>query len=102
MCRRYTHCVYHNLALGRGPLKAIVHRDADDASLRCCRHGCGVEETLEHILCHCSFVAGQREGLKCVLAKDGLSFSVQTALSTFGASGACEKLIAKFLMILNE
>ena len=56
MLSRYVHCVYHNLALGLGPLRAIMFRDANDADLRQCRHGCEAEETLEHVLCDCRYV----------------------------------------------
>ena len=63
MFTRYTHCVYHNLALGRGPLRAVIFRDHDDSHLRCCRHGCDAEETAEHVLLHCPFVRGRRMDL---------------------------------------
>ena len=38
MAKRYTHTVMHRLALGRGPLRAVIHR-RHDASLQRCRYG---------------------------------------------------------------
>ena len=99
---RYAHCVYHNLALGRGPLRAIVFRDANDADLRQCRHGCAAEETLEHVLCDCRYVEDQRCCLELELRDLGLAFSLKTAFAVQEVSLACEKLIAKFLNSWNS
>ena len=68
MVSRYSHTVFHNLALGRGPLRAIIFRDAGVDALRLCRHGCVVDETLEHVCLQCPHVAGRRRAIDLALS----------------------------------
>ena len=101
MVTRYSHTVYHNAALGRGPFGAIVHRNALDDRLRKCRHGCGVDETLEHVLLESSFVDADRNCLCGSLQDCGKDLSVASALGEKKVSEDCEKLLASFLKVFN-
>ena len=52
MNTRYTHCLMHNLALGRAKLRWTVHRRSAQ-ELQMCRHGCGAVENLNHMIFEC-------------------------------------------------
>ena len=60
MLTRYTHCLMHNLALGRGPLRCVIHRKKPELQL--CRHGCGEKEDLHHVLFKCKKLNYFRKG----------------------------------------
>ena len=102
MFSRYSHTVYHNAALGRGPFRAIVHRDAEDDNLRKCRYGCCADETLEHILLECSFVEDQRRCLKKSLVACHEELTISAALGEMKVSEDCEKLFASFFRIFES
>ena len=101
MVTRYSHTVYHNAALGRGPFGAIIHRDADDDQLRKCRHGCGVDETMEHALLECRFVDAQRCCLHESLKSSGKRLTIANALGEENVAEDCEKLFASFLDVFK-
>ena len=73
MKMRYTHTVLHNLALGRGPLRAVVNRGGNCG----CRHGCDESECLEHFIFRCDKVRNERQLVKSVLEADVLEFSLE-------------------------
>ena len=100
MYRRYTHTVYHNLALGRGPIRAVIHRNNFEPNSRLCRHGCLAEETLEHVLLHCTYVAKQRSRLKSEMGRDK-DFTIQILLAEMKWAERVEHLIAAFLKLRN-
>ena len=93
---RYAHTVYHNLALGRGPIRAITQRDMTN-DLKTCRHGCGCVEDLNHLLMECKKVQSQRKAAEEVLKTKGLKLCVKTLLSCEAAREKVEKLILTFL-----
>ena len=101
MISRYSHTIYHNAALGRGPFRAIVHRDACDGQLRKCRHRCGVDETIDHVLAECCYVAGQRRCLRESLRDCGRHLSVAAALGETKVAEDCEKLLASFFGVFK-
>ena len=101
MLSRYSHTVYHNAALGRGPFRAVIHREAENAELRKCRHGCCMDETLEHVMLECSFVDGQRQCLKDALRACDKGFSIALALGEKRVSEDCEKLFASFFGVFS-
>ena len=101
MVTRYSHTVYHNAALGRGPFRAIVHRDAVDGQLRKCRDECGVDETIDHVLLECRCVTVRRNCLRGSLRECGKELSVATALGEERVADDCEKLFATFLEVFK-
>ena len=93
---RYSLTVYHNLALGRGPLRAITRRDKP-YNLKCCRHGCGCLEDLHHLLLVCKFVRNQRKAAEKVLKAKRLKLSIKNMLSVEEVREIIENLILTFL-----
>ena len=95
MYRRYTHTVYHNLALGRGPIRAVIHRNSFDAECRQCRHGCREEETVEHVILRCQHVDCIRRKIEADIGIRPLT--IEIALSRIDLTNSVEHLIAAFL-----
>ena len=69
--------------------------------LRKCRHGCGVDETLNHVLLECSYMDGRRTCLCESLHACDSELSVASALGEMKASEDCEKLLASFLDVFK-
>ena len=85
--------------MGRGPLRAVIFRDHDDSSLRCCRHGCAAEETAEHVLLHCPRVQGRRMDLARQLLSMKKNLALRPLLATPEIAEDVEKLLAEFLQL---
>ena len=96
MVTRYAHSVYHNLALGRGPIRAITKRHLSEDQKHC-RHGCGCVEDLQHLLLDCKAVRSQRKAVDKVLKKKGLDLSIANMLSIEDVREDVEKMILTFL-----
>ena len=68
--------MYHNLALDRGPLRAVIARGHDDYGVQC-RHGCEERESLQHFIYHCPKVNSQREKLEGILSNSNMEFTLK-------------------------
>ena len=62
MKSRYYHTVMHRMALGRGPLRAVIHRKHDEALQRC-RYGCNAKESAEHVVMGCNMTQNERNNI---------------------------------------
>ena len=96
MLTRYSHTVWHNLALGRGPLRAVTLRDKD-ASFQMCRHGCGQIEDNKHVLLHCTRTAELRIEAAAILTNYRLQLSVKNLLTHDATRELAEKMILVFI-----
>ena len=72
MRKRYTHTVMHRLALGRGPLRKVIHRKHHE-KLQKCRYGCDAKEDIYHVVLKCK----KTEGLRNILKKQCLNMSLE-------------------------
>ena len=64
----------HRMALGRGPLRAVIHRRGE-AKLQKCRYGCDAKEDAFHVVMNCKKTKGRREIIKKICLKKNLVFS---------------------------
>ena len=96
---RYTHTVMHNLALGRGPLRAVVNRGT--ISLCKCRYGCDAMEDVQHVILGCSKVEKQRIRLRNVLLELGLDLTLETVFNCPEARNELESLIGTFFRVFD-
>ena len=91
MTTRYYHTVMHRMALGRGPLRAVIHRKGEEAQQRC-RYGCEAKESAEHVVMGCKHTQQQRENLITQCTKINQEFNMKTVF--------CEKTLQEDLEIL--
>ena len=85
--------------MGRGPLRAIIFRDAGVDALRLCRHGCVADETLEHVCLQCPHVAGRRRAIDLALSDLGKPLSLCCMLATPEVALEMEGLMIDFLKL---
>ena len=96
MAKRYTHTVMHRLALGRGPLRAVVHRRRDE-KLQMCRFGCDKKENAFHMIMGCHKTKAKRELIKKQCQKMKEEFNVKTLFTNIAIQDDLENLIGEFL-----
>jgi hypothetical protein len=96
---RHVTTIYHNLSLGKGPLRALLHRENDADEARKCRWGCGAEENLEHFLRNCRHIDEQRARLKCKLREEGIELNEENAFSREDTSIAMFSMIKSFFKV---
>ena len=99
MASKYVLTVFQNLAVGRGPLRAVVFRDCGIASKLMCRHGCNVAEDLEHIIFQCGYVNYQRAAIQRASAMLGLTYDLRNLFTVVDLQRSVEHLIIKFFKI---
>ena len=98
MGRRYTHTVMHRMALGRGPLRAVIHRRGE-AELQRCRYGCQAKEDTYHVVMECTKTKGKREIIKNICLKEKLKFNLKTIFCKWKLQDELEALIGTFLNV---
>ena len=98
MKKRYTHTVMHRMALGRGPLRAVIHRRGE-AELQKCRYGCDAKEDAFHVVMNCAKTQGRREIIKRICTKKKLVFNMKTVFCELHLQDEVESLIATFLNV---
>ena len=98
MGRRYTHTVMHRMALGRGPLRAVIHRRRE-AKLQRCRYGCEAKEDAFHVVMSCKKTKGRRQVIKKICLKMKLEFSMKTVFNELQLQDEVESLIGVFLNV---
>ena len=98
MGRRYAHTVMHRMALGRGPLRAVIHRRGE-AKLQQCRYGCEAKEDAFHVVMSCKKTKGRREIIKKICMKKKIEFSMKTIFSELQLQDEAETLIGVFLNV---
>ena len=91
-----THSWYHRVALGRGPFRERL-RVIDKRVCDLCRYGCGVCESSEHVLMHCTHVNRARNALRRTCEKRNLTFSMRNLLCDSHLQIGVEKLITDFM-----
>jgi len=96
MSTRYCHTVMHRLALGRGPLRAVIHRKHDEA-LQMCRYGCNVKETAVHVVMGCIHTQCQRINIMKQCKELKLEFNMQTLFCEIQLQEELEALIKTFI-----
>ena len=77
MNTRYTHCMLHNLALGRAKLRWTIHRRKPH-EMQLCRHGCGVVENLNHMIFECKKIECYRKIWRKQCLEIEKEFNLQT------------------------
>ena len=95
MGQRYTHTVMHRMALGRGPLRAVIHRRVE-AELQRCRYGCEAKEDTHHVVMECTKTKGKREIIKNICLKEKLGFNLKTIFCELKLQDELEALIGTF------
>ena len=98
MVSRYTRCLTHNLALGRGPLRWTIHRKRD-RKLQLCRHGCGEIENLKHVIFDCKKLIKQRAIWKKRCAEIDEEFKLNTIFSSPELQDDLERSLSVFFNI---
>ena len=96
MNTRYTHTMLHRLALGRGPLRGIVHRRHDE-TLQKCRYGCDEIENAEHVVMYCKRTKGKREIIKKRCAEMKIEFTMKSLFCEIKLQHDMEILLNKFI-----
>ena len=89
------HSVFHNLSLGRGPLRSIV-KYRDNNLPTCCRHGCSDTEDLKHVLFSCHHVHDQRKQVSELCQHLHLKPSIQNLFANPKLQKPVELLLKKF------
>ena len=98
MGRRYTHTVMHRMALGRGPLRAVIHRRGK-AELQRCRYGCDAKEDTFHVVMGYKKTKDKREIIKNICLKEKLEFNLKTIFCELKLQDELEGLIGTFLNV---
>ena len=96
MRNRYTHTVMHRLALGRGPLRAVIHRRHDE-NLKYCRYGCDAKEDAEHVVMNCERTKRKRNLIKHKCSKMKIDFTMKSIFTEMKLQDDLEDLIGVFL-----
>ena len=96
MRNRYTHTVMHRLALGRGLLRAVIHRRHDE-KLKYCRYGCDAKEDAVHVVMHCTRTKRKRDLIQHKCSKMRKDFTMKTIFSEMKLQDDLEDLISVFL-----
>ena len=100
MNTRYTHCLMHNLALGRAKLRRTIHRKRDE-NLQRCRHGCEACEDLKHMIFECRKMKRYREIWKKRCIEIGKDFSLRTLFDEPELREDLERSFVVFFNIIN-
>ena len=98
MVSRYTKCLTHNLALGRGPLRWTIHRKRD-RNLQLCRHGCGEIENLNHLIFNCKKLKHQRAILKSKCTEINEKYELSTIFTATELQDDLERTLSVFFNI---
>ena len=93
---RYTHTVMHRVALGRGPLRAVIHRRHDE-KLQYCRYGCDAKEDAMHVVMHCTATKRNRETIQHRCFRMKLDFTMKTIFREIQLQDDLEDLLSVFL-----
>ena len=96
MSNRYLHTVMHRLALGRGPLRYVIHR-RHDSRLQKCRYGCSEKEDVCHVIFNCKKNERKRNLLKRRCRKMNLEYDMKTLFCKIDLQDDVEALIGAFL-----
>jgi hypothetical protein len=96
---RHVTTIFHNLSLGKGPLRALRRRENDADGAKQCRWGCGVEEDLDHFLFDCGHLDEQRAQLKSKLREEGIELNEENAFSREDTSITMFSMIKAFFKI---
>jgi hypothetical protein len=93
MISKFSTSLYHQYAVGRAPTKAMLC-SWNKANSTKCRRGCGVIESVEHILFNCSHYSNFRNDLQIECLKLNLPYNLSTLLSNNHLKTLMEKLLA--------
>ena len=86
------------MALGRGPLRAVIHRRGE-AELQRCRYGCDAKEDTFHVVMGCTKTKGKREIIKSICLKEKLEFNLKIIFCELKLQDELEALIGTFLNV---
>ena len=93
MISKFSTSLYHQYAVGRAPTKSMLC-SWNKANSTKCRRGCGVIESVEHILFNCSHYSNFRNDLQIECLKLNLPYNLSTLLSNNHLKTLMEKLLA--------
>ena len=77
MVTRYVRSLFHGEAFGNGILRAQRYEHEKGCD-RLCRRGCGVEETLDHVLFDCPSFDREPARFNKLCSKLGIEFGIKT------------------------
>ena len=86
------------MALGRGPLRAVINRQGD-TELQRCRYGCDAKEDTLHVVMVCMKTKGKREIIKNICLKEKMEFNLKTIFYELKLQDELEALIGMFLNV---
>ena len=84
------------MALGRGPLRAVMHRRHDEALQRC-PYGCNAKESAEHVVMGCHITQHQRNNIIKICKEMELEFNMQTVFCEIAIKDELGTLIKTFI-----
>ena len=96
MHSRFSHVMYHCLAVNRAPFRSWLYK-IKRAKSEMCRFGCNCMEDTNHVLFTCSHVNDERLNLQTLCLKNNLPFDLPTLMTHSSLQVAVEQLLLSFL-----
>ena len=97
MLSKFSTSLYHQLAVGRCPLRGRKYDLGLEAS-GTCRFGCLDKETPEHILLKCKFLKKQQKEIREGCKNNGIYYTLNSILTVDKLKILVEKLLMKVFM----
>ena len=98
MVTRYGRSLVHGEACGNGNLRNRDH-GCDGPGGGMCRHGCGDNETLDHVLFDCPIYSKERSEMRRICSNLGICYNIQAVFTRKELLPLAEEL---FLRIAND
>ena len=93
---RFSHVMYHCLAVNRAPFRRWLYKIGRYDS-EFCRFGCLCEEDADHVLFQCPQIDSERRIVRDICLKNDINFDLKNLLTHSSLQMPVERLLLSFL-----